>query len=110
MRIIRILADPGGISRFATHEVPTETIGLFQEMPAFRVTRFAGPLPVKLFAVPAELDVADWHTAPMRQLGVALNGTVEYDTGDGEVRRFAAGEQRFLQIPVPDDWPGPAAG
>ncbi|MGH7210364.1 MAG: hypothetical protein ACREF1_02740, partial [Acetobacteraceae bacterium] len=82
------------------------------------------PTPVKLFAVPAELEVAELHNAPMRQLAVALNGTVEYETSDGAVRRFAPGEivlvedttgrghitrfaegeQCFLHIPVPDDW------
>ena len=125
MRITRIFADPGGLSHFADLEVPTDTIQLFAEMPAFRVNRFAGPSPIKFFAVPAELEMADWHTAPMRQLAVALNGVVKYETGDGEVRRFgpgevvlvedtagaghvtrfAEGEQRFLHIPVPDDWP-----
>ena len=126
MRITRILADAKGVSHFAEHEVATDTVRLLRDMPPFRVTRFAGPSPVKFFAVPAELDIADWHTAPMRQLSIALNGTVEYETGNGEVRRFtpgevvlvedttgvghitrfAPGEQRFLQIPVRDDWPG----
>ncbi len=125
MRITRIFADPQGVSHFAELEVPTDTVRLFAEMPAFRVNRFASPTLIKFFAVPTEFEVADWHTAPMRQLAVALNGAVEYETGDREIRRFAPGEvvlvedttgaghvtrfaegeQRFLHVPVPDNWP-----
>ncbi len=68
--------------------------------------------------------MADLHTAPERQLAVSLNGWVEYEVTDGDVRRFNPGEvvlvedttgrghitrfddgeQCFLHIPVPDDW------
>ena len=41
------------------------------------------PIRVKLFVVPAELSVADLHTAPERQFAVSLNGWVEYETSDG---------------------------
>lgn len=34
----------------------------------------------------------DWHTVPDRVLTVRLDGSVEYETSDGEVRRVAAGE------------------
>jgi len=125
MRIIRIYADEYGESRFADAEVPTQSIQMFPQVPPFRLNQFGTPKGVKLFAVPAELNVADWHTAPERQLSVALNGTVEYETSDGEVRRcapgvivlvedttgrghitrFDDGEQCFLHIPVPEDWP-----
>ncbi|HSU06673.1 MAG TPA: hypothetical protein VLI93_13980 [Acetobacteraceae bacterium] len=124
MRITRIYADEHGASHFSDAEVPTTSVQLFAELPPFRVNRFNTPTPIKLFAVPDELDVADWHTAPVRQLAVALNGIVEYEASDGEVRRlapgeillvedtsgrghitrFADGEQCFLHIPVPDDW------
>jgi hypothetical protein len=124
MHITRIYADKHGESHFADAEVPLTRVSLFSELPPFRVSRFNPPTPVKLFAVPSELDVADWHTAPMRQLAIALNGTVEYETSDGEARRlapaeivlvedtwgrghvtrFIEGEHHFLHIPVPDDW------
>ena len=125
MNIIRIYADDHGESHFADLEVPTQTVQMFPQVPPFRLNRFATPRGVKLFAVPAEFDFADWHIAPERQLSIALNGTVEYETSDGEVRRappgtivlvedttgrghitrFDPGEQGFLHIPVPDGWP-----
>jgi hypothetical protein len=124
MRLTRIYADQQGTSHFADAEVPTASVTLFPQLPPFRVNRFSGPNPIKLFVVPAALRVFDWHTAPERQLAVSLNGIVEYETSDGDVRRFgpgeivlvedttgrghitrfAEGEQGFLHIPVPADW------
>jgi hypothetical protein len=34
---------------------------------------------------------ADWHTVPERVLTVRLDGSVEYETSDGEVRKVPAG-------------------
>ncbi len=125
MRITCIVADDTGGSRFAEIEIPAEAVRMFPALPPFRLNRFAVPGGVKLFTIPAELREADWHTAPVRQLAVALNGTVEYETTDGVRRRFGPGEpvlvtdtegsghitrfpgiaQSFLHIPVPDGWP-----
>jgi hypothetical protein len=111
VKITRIHADEHDESHFAEVEIPMASATLFPQLPPF--------------LVPAELSVFDLHTAPERQLAVSLNGTVEYETSDGEVRRFgpgdivlvedttgrghitrfADGEQCFFHIPVPDDWP-----
>jgi len=124
LKITRIHADEHGESHIADVEVPTTATSMFPGLPPFQLNRFATPRGVKLFATPAELRVADWHTAPERQLSISLNGTVEYATSDGAVRRcppghivlvedvtgrghitrFDDGEQYFLHIPVPDDW------
>ena len=125
MRVTRIYSDERGGSHFAEIEVPTQSVTMFAGLPPFLLNRFVPPAPVKLFAVPAELEAAEQHNTPVRQLAVSLNGTVEYETSDGEVRRlapgeillvedtsgkghitrFAEGEQCFLQIPVSADWP-----
>jgi hypothetical protein len=128
VKITRIYADARGETHFADAAVPTSVTQMFPNVPPFGLNRFAVPRGVKLFSVPAEFAVADWHTAPERQLSISLNGTVEYETSDGAVRRcapghivlvedttgrghitrFDQGEQWFLHIPVPDDWPGAA--
>jgi hypothetical protein len=125
MKITRIRADERGESHFAEDEIALASATLFPQLPPFQFTRLCAPGGIKLFAVPAELSIFDLHTAPERQLAVALNGSVEYETSDGEVRRFgpgeivlvedttgsgqitrfADGEQYFFHIPVPDDWP-----
>ena len=124
MKITRIYADEKGESHFANGDAPLTSLNLFPGLPAFQVTRLVGANAVKLFSTPAELRMADWHTAPERQFAVSLNGWVEYETSDGQVRRFNSGEvvlvedttgrghitrfddgeQGFLHIPVPDDW------
>jgi hypothetical protein len=125
VKITRIHADEHDESHFAEVEIPMASATLFPQLPPFQSTRLSEPNGIKLFVVPTELSVFDLHTAPERQLAVSLNGTVEYETSDGEVRRFgpgdivlvedttgrghitrfADGEQCFFHIPVPDDWP-----
>jgi hypothetical protein len=123
MRITRIYADESGESHFADAEIQMAKATLFPHLPPFRLRAFSGNGDIKLFSTPPEFSVHDFHTAPTRQFAVALNGAVEYETSDGEIRcqapgdvvlvedthgrghitRFADGEQFFLFIPVPDD-------
>ena len=123
MRITRIYADESGESRFADAEIQMASATLFPHLPPFRMCAFGGKGDIKLFSTPPAFRVHDFHTAPTRQFAVALNGTVEYETSDGEIRRqapgnvvlvedtqgrgritrFADGEQFFLFIPIPDD-------
>jgi len=125
VKITGIFADLHGEAHFADAEIPLASATLIPQLPPFQFSRLSAPNGIKLFVVPAELSLSDLHTAPERQLAVSLNGTVEYETSDGEVRRFgpgdivlvedtagrshitrfAGGEQRFFHIPVPDDWP-----
>jgi hypothetical protein len=111
MRITRIYADESGESHFSDAEIQMAKAALFPHLPPFRMCAFSGKGDIKLFSTPT------------RQFAVALNGTVEYETGDGEIRRqapgnivlvedtrgrghitrFADGKQFFLFIPVPDD-------
>ena len=51
---------------------------------------YASPA-VQFVELPAGMD-QDWHTAPARQLVVVLSGEIEVETGDGETRRWRAGE------------------
>jgi hypothetical protein len=123
MRITRIYADESGESHFADAEIQMANATLFPHLPPFRLRAFSGNGDIKLFSTSPEFRVHDFHTAPTRQFAVALNGAVEYETSDGEIRRqapgnvvlvedtrgrghitrFADGEQFFLFIPVPDD-------
>jgi hypothetical protein len=123
MRITRIYADEHGGSHFSDAEFPLVTASLFSQLPPFRSCAFSAQGRVKFFVTPAEFRVFDFHTAPERQFAVALSGTVEYETSDGEARRlaqgsvalvedtwgrghitrFAEGEQFCLFIPIPDD-------
>jgi hypothetical protein len=100
MRITRIYADEHGSSHFSDTEIPLVTVSLFPELPPFRTCAFSAQGRIKLFVTPAELRVFDFHTAPERQLAVALSGTVEYETSDGEVHRLAPGSVALVE----DTW------
>ena len=91
MRITRIHADAGGMTRFDEIEIPLTDAGaigrLSDSFPADSVIfRETG----------ADYDY-DWHPAPARQLVVLLDGEIEIEVGDGEIRRFAGGEVLLLE-------------
>lgn len=43
----------------------------------------------------------DWHPTPARQFIFMMSGEIEITTGDGAVRRIAAGETLFLEDTEP---------
>jgi len=46
---------------------------------------------VRFTRIPAGMRQVAWHTVPERVLTVRLDGSVEYETSDGEVRQVSAG-------------------
>ena len=46
---------------------------------------------VRFTRIPAAMRQVAWHTVPERVLTVRLDGSVEYETSDGEVRQVPAG-------------------
>ena len=48
-------------------------------------------LAVRLTRMPAGMREVAWHTVPEPELTVRLDGSVEYETSDGEVRHAQAG-------------------
>ncbi len=67
MKCLRIYATPDGESRFDEVELPTTKMSVH---------------PMR--------EVA-WHTVPEPNLVVRLDGSVDYETSDGEVRHVQAG-------------------
>ena len=67
------------MSPFFPNEAPFE---LSANYPASRV---------RFVHVPAGVGEAGWHTPPGRILAVWLDGIVEFETSDGEVRHVSAG-------------------
>lgn len=91
MKITRIRADAAGVTRFDEIEIPLEYAGL--------IGRLSQPMAAEsvIFReTGADYDY-DWHPAPARQLVVLLDGEIEIEVGDGEVRRFAGGEVLLLE-------------
>lgn len=91
MRIARVWADADGVTHFDEVEIPLADSGeigrLSETFPAAGVVfRENDP----------DYDF-DWHPAPRRQLVVLLDGAIEIEVGDGEVRRFAGGDVILLE-------------
>ncbi len=123
MKCLRIFADEDGVSHFADIDISLVPTQLFPGVPAISLSSWFAATAVRFAWVPAGMRVADWHTTPVRQLVVWLTGSVEFETGDGDVRRCAPGavvlvedtsgrghisrhpdEGQFLMfLPVPDD-------
>lgn len=91
MRITRIRADAAGVTRFDEIEIPLESAGEIGRLSApFRAES------VVFRETGADYDY-DWHPAPARQLVVLLDGEIEIEVGDGEIRRFGGGEILLLE-------------
>jgi hypothetical protein len=91
MRYTRIYADVAGMSHFEdvvlTGQERTSPV-------SSGMSEYSEPIPVRTLVlrrvVRAHPD--EPHVAPRRQFMINLCGTVEVETGDGEIRRFGPGE------------------
>ena len=85
MNITRIYADQAGNSHFDDLEVPV--------IPSGPLGSMSSPLAVTSMILrenPPGYSY-QWHTAPCRQYIVMLEGLVEIEVSDGEIRTFAPG-------------------
>ncbi|SFU16040.1 hypothetical protein SAMN05444141_11225 [Pseudovibrio denitrificans] len=96
MKCLRIYATPDGESHFDEIEIPTNQVSVHPDAVPFDVTASYPASRVRITRIPAGMRQVEWHTVPDRVLTVRLNGAVEYETSDGEVRTVEAGE--FLMI------------
>ena len=91
MRCLRIYATPDGESHFGTVDIPTTMMPLFPDEAPFALSGHYPASCIRFVHVPAGVGEAGWHTPPGRVLTVWLDGVVEFETSDGEVRRISAG-------------------
>jgi hypothetical protein len=57
----------------------------------FEVTASYPASRIRITRIPAGMGEVAWHTVPDPVLTVRLDGSVEYETSDGEVRHVQAG-------------------
>lgn len=92
MKCLRIYATSDGESHFDEVEMPTTKVSVHPDATPFDVTASYPASDVRFTHIPAGMRQVDWHTVPRRVLTVRLDGSVEYETSDGEVRKVDAGE------------------
>lgn len=92
MKCLRIYASPDGESHFDEVEITTKKVSVHPDATPFDVTASYPASRLRFTRIPAGMRQVDWHRAPDRVLTVRLDGAVEYETSDGEVRKVSAGE------------------
>lgn len=91
MKCLRIYASADGESHFDEIELPTTKRAVHPDAVPFDVTASYPASRVRLTHIPAGMRPVAWHTVPEPVLTVRLDGSVEYETSDGEIRRVPAG-------------------
>ena len=91
MKCLRIYATPDGESHFGEVDIPTIETPLFPNEASFELSGDYPASRIRSVRVPAGVGEAGWHTPPGRVLAVWLDGVVEFEASDGEVRRVSAG-------------------
>jgi quercetin dioxygenase-like cupin family protein len=97
MKCLRIYATPDGESHFGDADIPTIRKPLFPNEAPFQLSGHYAASRIRLVHVPAGVREAGWHIPPGRVLAVWLDGIVEFETSDGEVRRISAGSSVLVE-------------
>ena len=91
MRITRIFTGTDDVTHFEDVEVSLKDAGT--------IGRLSSPVPateVIFRETPADYDF-DWHPAPQRQFIVLLDGRIEIEVGDGDIRGFGGGDVLLVE-------------
>ena len=91
MRCLRIYATPDGESHFDEVDIPTTAKAIFPDTAPFELSTQYPASHVRFTRIPAGMREVAWHTVPARVLTVRLDGAVEDETSDGEIRSVSAG-------------------
>lgn len=91
MKCLRIFATLHGESHFDEVELPTKKVAVHPDAVPFDVTGSYSASRVRITHIPAGMHPVAWHTVPEPVLTVRLDGSVDYETSDGEVRHVRAG-------------------
>jgi hypothetical protein len=91
MRCLRIYASDDGESHFGEVEIATTKRSIHPDVAPFEMSAHYPASRIRFTRIPSGMHPVGWHTVPERVLTVRLDGSVEYETSDGEVRKVAAG-------------------
>ena len=91
MTVTRIYADAHGDSHFQDVHYDLHDVG--------PIGHLSAPIPATSVIFRENLPTYDydWHTAPRRQFIILLDGRIEIQTSDGQIRTFGAGEVLLME-------------
>jgi len=90
MKCLRIYA-PNGESHFDEVDLPTTKTAVQPDAVPFEVAASYPASRVRITRIPADMREVAWHRVPEAVLTVRLDGSVDYETSDGDVRHVPAG-------------------
>jgi hypothetical protein len=101
MQYVRVYVDPDGESHFEDVDVPMQAVTTVTGVSTSK--GHSGPIGDALTFTrvdPADASVGQWgvwHPDPNRQFVVWLEGEIEIEVSDGEVRQFGPGRLLLLE-------------
>src|SRR5690242_19544333 len=96
MRYVRIFAGPEGLTHFEEGQTEMAETDFAPPAPPFAMSSIFSTIEVRFGTMPAGW-FGDWHRSPQRQFRIQLAGEVEFEVGDGAVRRFGPGSVVLLE-------------
>jgi len=93
MKCLRIFATPDGESHFGEVDIATTLTPLFPNEAPFELSAHYEASRV----LPAGMREAGFHTPAGRLLAIWLDGQVEFETSDGEIRSVSAGKAVLVE-------------
>ena len=97
MRCLRIYATPDGESHFGEVDIAMTMTPAFPNVAPFELSAYYPASRIRFAHIPAGVREAGFHTPPDRLLAIWLDGHVEFETSDGEVRRLPAGKAVLVE-------------
>lgn len=91
MKVTRIYADAEGVTHFEDQEIDLKDAG--------EIGRLSDKIPAT-GVIFRETDPAydyDWHPVPQRQFILMLEGELDVEVGDGEIRHFSGGDVMLFE-------------
>jgi hypothetical protein len=96
MNYSRVYADDDGVTHFGDASMELSEVAYAPPAPPFLVSDAVPTRQFLLCGAPAGWE-GGWHPAPARQFVVLLQGELEIEAGDGEVRQFGPGTMVLLE-------------
>ena len=97
MKCLHIYATPDGESHFGDVDIAMTMTQLFPNEAPLGLSAHYPASRIRFVHVPAGVREVSWHKAPERLLAVWLDGIVEFETSDGEVRHVSAGNYVLVE-------------
>jgi hypothetical protein len=97
MKCLRIFATPDGESHFGEVDIATTLTPLFPNEAPFELSAYYEASRIRFVHLPAGMREAGFHTPPGRLLAIWLDGQVEFETSDGEIRSVSAGKAVLVE-------------